>query len=383
MSNSAVLHSDESAYMKATRDRYIDTIRALAIVRVIVYHALGFGWLTIVFPSMGIMFALAGSLMAASLAKAGTSTIGHRLRRLLPPFWAYGAVAVSVMLIAGWTAEDSTPPTDTGMLFWILPLTTPPSSEWGEFFVGMLWYISTYIWFVLLSPVLLPLFRRMPAIMLGLPFALLYVFSVETFGISDTVLDPLTNCLTYLACWLLGFAHQDGTLARLRWRLVLPVAAAAAIIGGWLTWLGRAESEFDLTRDAMPNAFWSFAFVLLLLRFRPDMSWLARTPRLDWLIGLLNARAVTIYLWHTAGIVCTGYLLTEIGLEPESLSGAMPLILGTLVWTTAATLLLGWVEDVAARRSPSLLPSISRSSSEPGKTDPEPTTDVISMRRTP
>ncbi|WP_194904540.1 acyltransferase family protein [Catenulispora rubra] len=351
--------------MAGTRDRYIDTIRALAIVRVIVYHALGVGWLTILFPSMGIMFALAGSLMAASMTKSGSAvrTVGHRLRRLLLPLWALGAVAFLVMLFHGWPADDATQPTDPKMLFWILPLNAPPSSEWGDFFNGVLWYISTYLWFVLLTPLLLPLFRRFSVLMLGLPFLMLYVLDHHSFGLGDMVLNPARDFCTYLACWLLGFAHHDGMLLRLKWRVVVPLVLAAAAIGGWLTWIGRESSNFDLTTDAMPNAFWSFAFVLLLLRFRPSMAWLARVPWLERLIDLLNARAVTIYLWHNPGISAVGVVLARFGLEAEdTVKGAVLLVLGTFLWTFLATLVFGWVEDIAARRRPSLLPRSRRRS---------------------
>ncbi|MEU4114847.1 acyltransferase [Kitasatospora sp. NPDC028055] len=341
--------------MTAIRDRYIDTIRALAIVRVIVYHALNLGWLTIVFPSMGIMFALAGSLMAASMDKSGLVTVGRRLRRLLPSFWVLGAVAVSVMLIHGWTVDDRTAATDPRMLFWIVPLNSPPASDWGQEFVGVLWYISTYLWLVLLSPVLLPLFRRLPVVMLALPFLLVYLFSLNSYGMSDEITGPITDLCSYLACWLLGFAHHDGTLRRLRWRLVVPVALAAFVVGGWLAWTNRAESNFDLTADPMANTYWSFAFVLLLLRWQPKMSSPSRIPALDRLVSLLNARAVTIYLWHNPGIFFTGLLLAEVGLDTAPVNDAV-LLLGTLLWTLAAVLLFGWIEDLAARRRPRLLP---------------------------
>ena len=53
---------------KPGRDRYLDLLRSIALVRVVVYHLFGWAWLTVLFPSMGVMFALAGSLMARSLA---------------------------------------------------------------------------------------------------------------------------------------------------------------------------------------------------------------------------------------------------------------------------------------------------------------------------
>ncbi len=83
----------------AGRDRYIDTLRALALVRVVTYHLLAWSWLPLLFPSMGVMFALAGGLVAASLARADQWTMLHRrIRRLLPPLWAFGVILIPVML---------------------------------------------------------------------------------------------------------------------------------------------------------------------------------------------------------------------------------------------------------------------------------------------
>lgn len=56
----------------------------MALVRVVVFHLFGWAWLTVLFPSMGVMFALAGSLMARSLARPAGGVIRSRLRRLLP-----------------------------------------------------------------------------------------------------------------------------------------------------------------------------------------------------------------------------------------------------------------------------------------------------------
>src|SRR5436190_19247245 len=90
-------------YRFAVRNRYLDLLRAAAIVRVIVYHLFGWPWLSIVLPAMGIMFALAGSLTAASLDRKGAAgVVTSRLRRLLPPVWLLGLIAVPAMLRYGW-----------------------------------------------------------------------------------------------------------------------------------------------------------------------------------------------------------------------------------------------------------------------------------------
>src|SRR3954470_7927361 len=84
------------------RDRYLDLLRSVALVRVVVYHLFGWAWLSVLFPSMGVMFALAGSLMARSLNRPALGVIRGRLRRLLPPLWAFGAVVLVMMFASGW-----------------------------------------------------------------------------------------------------------------------------------------------------------------------------------------------------------------------------------------------------------------------------------------
>lgn len=62
-------HEVAAAPKTPGRDRYLDLLRSLALVRVVLYHLFGWAWLTVLFPSMGVMFALAGSLMARSLSR--------------------------------------------------------------------------------------------------------------------------------------------------------------------------------------------------------------------------------------------------------------------------------------------------------------------------
>ncbi|HWU11918.1 MAG TPA: acyltransferase, partial [Streptomyces sp.] len=119
------------------RDRYIDTLRAGALLRVIVYHTFGFAWLPFLFPSMGIMFALAGGLVAASLDRAHHNpwkVLGKRTRRLLPPLWMLGIVLVPIMVIHGWIAvadQGGVPLDGWALLHWVIPLGDPGASDWG------------------------------------------------------------------------------------------------------------------------------------------------------------------------------------------------------------------------------------------------------------
>ena len=86
-----------------TRNQYLDLLRAVATVRVVVYHSTGWAALSIVFPAMSVMFALGGSLMAASLDRYGPWAVEKRLHRLLPSVWVLVAIAVLVeeMIVEG------------------------------------------------------------------------------------------------------------------------------------------------------------------------------------------------------------------------------------------------------------------------------------------
>ncbi|WP_203781062.1 acyltransferase family protein [Paractinoplanes rishiriensis] len=343
------------------RNRYLDLLRAAAIVRVVVYHLFGWPWLSIVLPAMGIMFALAGSLTAASLDKrAAGQVVTSRLRRLLPPLWLLGLIAVPVMLVAGWAREtDGAHPFGLpGLAFWLLPLGDPPGSDLGVDVWEPLWYVRAYLWFVLLSPVLYALYQRIGWLAVAAPIGLLAALDVTGFSLPETADAALWDFVTYGACWIAGFAHHDGRLARVKPWLVI---AAAAVMGGLaLYWLNghQGEERWDLNEVSESQALWSLAFVLLALRWQPPMGWLARTRPLDGTVNLLNARAVTVYLWHNIAIAAVWPALTLVALDDLAgeAEAAVDLAVALLL-TALAVVAFGWAEDLAAKRPPRLWPT--------------------------
>jgi hypothetical protein len=161
---------------------------------------------------------------------------------------------------------------------------------------------------------------------------------------------------TYGACWIAGFAHHDGRLARVRPSFV--VLGAVVLGGAALYWLQGhpGEDGYDLNDVSESQALWSLAFVLLVLRWQPPMGWLARVRPLDGMVTLLNARAVTVYLWHNIAIAAVWPVLTVLALDDlGALDGPVDLV-AALVLTAGCVLAFGWVEDLAARRRPRLWP---------------------------
>ena len=225
------------------RERWLDLLRAVALIRVVTYHAFGDGWMSMVFPSMGVMFALGGSLMVQSLRRGeALDVIGHRLRRLLPPLWFFGLLAVPLMLWHGWAGQDAdgsvtSPLVWSDLLYWVFPLVDPPGSDWGSDAVVGLWYIRAYLWFVLLTPLMLWVFRRRPLLALSVPLLVVGLDAVlgSPMGEWGAIGPVLVDGATFAACWMLGFAHRDGTLRKAA-RPARLGAAAAVLVAGGLAW---------------------------------------------------------------------------------------------------------------------------------------------------
>ena len=317
------------------RNRYLDLLRAAAIVRVVVYHSTGWAALTVVFPAMSVMFALGGSMMAASLDRSGPFAVERRLRRLLPSLWVLSAVAVPAMLLDGlaW---------DWKLLMWFFPLQDPPAGGAWTMALSATWYLRDFLWFVLLSPVLLPLFRRCPPVMVALPYAALAVITLA--GLTPA---PILRDLTlYGGAWLLGFAHHDGLLRSKR--LLVVAGGAAAVAAAWvLTHPG--PRGYDLNDIPLGNALWSLAFMLVVLRFSP------RIPA-SRLITVLNARALTVYLWHVPVIVVITRAADAAGWPVRGALGISWRLVVIVSLVSLVVLAVGWVEDVGGGRRPVLVP---------------------------
>ncbi|MFI5493688.1 acyltransferase [Actinoplanes sp. NPDC051859] len=342
------------------RNRYLDLLRAAAIVRVVLYHLFGWPWLSILLPAMGIMFALAGSLTAASLdRRSAGSVVTSRLRRLLPPLWLLALVAVPVMISTGWAAQEGGDrPWSWKLALWILPVGDPPGSLAAMDVWEPLWYVRAYLWFVLLSPVLYLAYKKLVWAAVAAPIVLIAVLDKTGFELPLGRADAaMWDFATYGACWIAGFAHHDGRLHRIRPSLV---TAAAAVLGlAALFWLHDhpGENGYDVNDVPEAQALWSLAFVLLVLRWRPDLTWLSHLRPLDRAINLLNARAVTVYLWHNIAIAAIWPILTLVALDDlENFEGPVSLA-ATIALTGVAILLFGWAEDLAARRRPRLWPA--------------------------
>ncbi|MEV7737181.1 acyltransferase [Streptomyces sp. NPDC088921] len=378
------------------RDRYLDLLRSLALVRVVLYHLFGWAWLTVLFPSMGVMFALAGSLMARSLNRPTLSVIRGRIRRLLPPLWAFSAVVLPLMFVGGWKLSEDPDHSGTWglleMVNYVIPIGAPPypwevgfpkdllESTWADQAVGPLWYLRAYLWFVLASPLLLWAFRRVPWATLLAPLALTAVVGTGLVTIPGELGNAVTDFAVYGSCWVLGFAHHEGVLAKVPRYLAVSGSVMVMAFALWWTSGHLGPEGWDLNDIPLAQAAWSFGFVVILLQYSPSWQELpGRLARWDKLVTLSNDRAVTIYLWHnllimaTVPIIDLAYRLPFMQSDRAvaALDATDMLWMFFLVWPLIglAILAVGWIEDLAAKRRPRLWPNGSR----PGRIAPAET----------
>ncbi|WP_298183333.1 glycosyltransferase [Saccharomonospora sp.] len=353
--------SSSSPGKPRVRERWLDVLRAAALGRVMLYHTVGWPWLSMVFPAMGVMFAIGGSLAARSMNnQPAVDVVGRRIIRLLPPLWGLAVVMVPLMLMFGWSAATEESWAGDALRWpelalWIFPVLDPPHSDWG---LGrdaaiVLWYVRAYLWFVLLTPVLLRLFRRRPFVTTLTPLAVVaadVVLGSPLSGMGDVGQGVLDFC-TFGACWVLGFAHRDGLLARARAGVLVTVAALSISAGLWWAATHPAWGSYDLNEIPLGQALVSAGFVLVALRVSPSLRLLDRVPALNRLVTVLNSRAVTVYLWHNVAIYLAAPLVSWWG----EYSRVEHFTLAVLL-TAGAVFLFGWVEDVAARRRIQFLP---------------------------
>ncbi|MER5293222.1 acyltransferase [Streptomyces pharetrae] len=369
------------------RDRYLDLLRSIALIRVVVYHLFGWAWLTVLFPSMGVMFALAGSLMARSLNRPALSVIRGRVRRLLPPLWAFSAVVLVLLFAGGWNpAEESSDGPTWGLievLNYIVPIGAPPfpwhigsksgllEDTWAVQAAGPLWYLRAYLWFVVASPLLLWAFRKAPWPTLLAPLGLTAIVGTGLVKIPGETGNAVTDFAVYGGCWVLGFAHQEGLLKQIPRYVAVSCSALLMAFGLWWASGHLGPDGWDLNDIPLAQATWSFGFVVILLQYSPSWETLpGRLARWDKWITLSNNRAVTIYLWHNMLIMATIPILDPLYELPfmqndqavAALDATYLIWMFFLVWPLIGLMIaaVGWIEDVAAKRKPRLWPDGTR-----------------------
>ena len=266
------------------RDTALDGLRALAILRVITWHASGWPWTTWIISSVPAMFVVTGALLARSLQKASASqTLWKRFKRLLPPLWFYSltvyllSLHFEVRTSAVWT--------------FFLPFSQPTSLIASQWFTSAMWYLRAYVWVLVLAPFIYALTRRFKSL---IPVAgmiaviALGAWNIDTAGFGWAVGD----IVLYSTCAAAGMAWLVNGRPSPR---ALHVAAIAFLAGacGWL--LFRQPLDGVVNNDHVLHLFIGGFWTALLLHFPRVLSSFSTTT----VARFLNRYPLSIYLWHS------------------------------------------------------------------------------------
>ncbi|MCD9625205.1 serine hydrolase [Rhabdothermincola salaria] len=319
------------------RDRLLDVVRSIAVVRVVLWHTWSWAWLSWI-PAMPAMFFGSGALLEASLEKRGWwATVRRRTRRLLVPFWVYAAACWALMLAVGWRPD----PADA--VGWFVPLVDPVGSDATPGLWITLWYVRAYLWFVLAAGVLSWLLRRIGPAVIALAAAGTFALWRWQESGAEVPLE-LGDAVTYAAFVLAGMWYwQGGRLSRPASAVLAGLAAVAAL--WWWQRLGPVDGVVNRSYPLMVLA--GTAGIGLVLLFRAQLAGVSGlTGRA---VDLIGRRALTIYLWQGFGLVAAEWLVEP--LEVPAALGAVLAIAVVAAVIVAAVIIVGPIEDLAAGRS--------------------------------
>ncbi|WP_327038399.1 acyltransferase [Micromonospora maris] len=356
-----------AARTPADRERYLDLLRALAIVLVVFGHwmiaTIYYGphgrpdghsalpaipWaypLTWIVQVMPVFFLVGGYANAASLAsqraRGGDATgwLLGRSARLLRPTTALVLVLAGSALIARLVGAEP------GQVRTVVWFATVP-----------LWFLAAYLAVVPLTPVMYALHRRFGLAVLAVLALLVALGDLgRAFGPADLALP------NYLFGWLaihqVGFAWYDarrgncqptGGFAWVRTRC-LPMSRRAALLmiaGGLavavlLTGPGPYPvSMINVPGERLDNAAPPSVVLLavataqlgliLLLRDRAE-RWLHRSRPWQAVIGV-NSVVLTVFLWHLSAVILLVGALDALGVLPTPAAGTGAWFAWRLPW---------------------------------------------------
>ena len=335
------------------RETFLDVVRAVAIVRVIAWHAFGLAAITYVVAAIPAMFFVSGSLLAQSFGRRGTWTVlRDRFRRLLVPLWAFGLVAWGAMAVAAWRTGDGLP--IHRAIAWIFPLTDPLGSAWeGGWLSSHLWYLRTVTWLFLLAPILLRAVRARPRLTVVVLVAAVLALDLagrheSLLPVSHRALWGAGDVVLYSVFLLMGFLHRDGglrTVTRRGWLALAVVAGAGAVV-----WRLTQPVPLGVVNNSHPlHLLVGTGWLAAALAGQHTLARLGASRLLGPAVRAIGRRALTIYLWHTAAIIVALNILEARGVDGP-VAHPVGLVVLTTVGVVVAIQLFGWVEDIAARR---------------------------------
>ena len=345
---------------KPPRDGFLDTVRSIALGRVIIWHAFGIPWISWIIATMPTMFFIAGSLLASTLDRKPLQVLYRaRLKRLLVPYWFFGAIVLGFLSLVHLSSPRAATLIRLDQLLpWIFPFTDPTASAWeGGWASSPLWYLRAYTWLLLLSPLLRAAVRRFGAASLVVPiFATalieLWLHHPDAIPMNPGTWTWIMGELTLYAFFvMLGFLHYDGAFERLNPRALIEWGVIG-IAGCSLWWAYFPAPSGVINHSFIGLLFVGIAWLAFFLLLRPVLSKATENAISGPVVYLFTRRAMSIYLWHSPSIAASYWLIDHFAPEAHVVSVLFPTV-ALLLIAVAAT---GWIEDVSAGKKAEFWP---------------------------
>jgi len=324
-----------------TRNRYVDFLRAVSILVVIIGHwlisavyfldgELAFAhlfsiqpptrWLTWIFQVMPVFFIVGGYANAVSIERAQRKGLDYagwlsgRLTRLMTPLIVLLVTWAILALVMHLSGADSE----------LIQLVTRAA-------LIPTWFLAIYIVTVLLAPSMFWFWRRLGFVSIGILTAIAVLMDILFFAFEVHWPAWSNYFWVWLAIHSLGFAWRDGRLGNAAQLLFCSAVALSLLC--LLVFQGPYPSamvgspDMILSNTTPPKitllALGLFQFGLLMV-FEQPMRRALTGLRLWTATVLVNSMIMTIYLWHiTLSMALIGLLYladgTGMGFEPGSL----------------------------------------------------------------
>lgn len=332
------------------RDRFLDSMRAVAILRVVGVHLAGATSLlwwpapTFVMPGMPIVFFISGALTLRSFSSPKQTPQRFwkdRLRRLLVPYWAYLA-AISLLAVvfdsltdqAKWTVDHS------AILANVIPFRAVPLSRGAKFMTGHLWFMSCFLVLTLAAPALVWVHRRWPRGLLVA--ALAFLLSVQALDLlADwTFWREFDRLSLFAGCYIAGFSYSATTHEDRR-RFMLAAGALAIGAAAYMSWDPTVVNASEISHALVGGAWLCIALAWrdVIERFANDHS---------GLLDNVTKRTFTLYLWGWPSTGFANRIADRTDIHGWTRTGFV--ISASIAFLALFTVLFGRFEDLAARR---------------------------------
>ncbi|WP_179166089.1 acyltransferase family protein [Azospirillum agricola] len=231
--------------------------------------------------------------------KAGWTFLAHRLRRLLPLYYLVGALSLAFGLVQPFSLTE--PGTWKQFLtfltvtFNFFPDTFMPAYNW------VLWSLGIEVWFSLLFPLLLPVYRRWPAATLAGAIAVAVGLRYAgTVPFNGNVLNWIADSLpARLPDFLAGMLAADLAVRKRAWTAnpaTFLAGGALCLLGAW-GWHAWFLGALPVKTAAGLTIVLDVGFLLVAVFLLTRRTWLSRLLAF-WPLQLIGMMCYSLYVWH-------------------------------------------------------------------------------------